>query len=112
MSEDSPSEDAALVAVWEQLKKNWADESAHSGFLDMAQTSSQLSFAAKSYRAAQGDDEFKSRATDQLKKITALAFAQLEASHTPPPQTKRIITWVAFAVSIVIITGCFLALRS
>ena len=102
--------DTTLVALWKNNLDHWEEDSAHQGFLDAASLAGDLAFAARMYRSVASTDQHAAKAEDQLKKITALAFAQIDATHSPPPQTKRVVTIFAFVVSMVLIGTCIYAL--
>lgn len=98
--------------MWENVEKNWDDPQAHSAFLEVATTENNLAFAATRYRAVKENEQQSSRrdvSEQQLARLTALAFARIDASHSPPPQPKKTVTFVAFVVSITLLGLCIYA---
>lgn len=97
--------------MWQNVEAKWDDEQAHAAFLEVAATENNLAFAAARYREAKesGEPSRSEFSELQLKKLTAIAFAQLDASHSPPPKPKRAITLVAFVVCITLLGSCIYA---
>lgn len=105
------SGDPALLALWERVDAQWEEETVHEHFLQLAAERGELAFAAHRYRReSEAQAKRSHQAEQQLKKLTALAFAQLDASHTPPPDSKRLMTWIALLVSLTLLGSCFYAL--
>lgn len=111
-SNNDESGDAALLALWEQVDAHWDNEAMHANFLQLAVDRGDLAFAASRYRSELVSEQARraERAEEQLKKLTALAFAQIDASRTPPPNSKRLMTWIALVVSLGLLGSCFYAL--
>lgn len=102
---------SSLEAMWENVAAKWDDENAHAAFLEIAAAENNLAFAAARYREVKevGEPSRARLAEVQLSRLTALAFAQLDASHSPAPQPKKVITLVAFVVSVTLLGACVYA---
>lgn len=109
-SKDSQnSSDETLAAVWEQLLGDWHSDQKHAAFLEACRVKGQLAEAARHYRQEMRSEPSRARkAEQQLQAIAAQAMASLEATRTPPGETKRWITWMAFGVSLLLVVGSIL----
>lgn len=94
--------DPGLESLWRHVLDHWDDEAAHSAFVQNASDRGRLADAAARYRGMAGDHHRKLMAEKQLAAITALAFAQIDASRSPPPRPNRLITAVALALIVVL----------
>lgn len=97
--------------MWENVEAKWDDEQAHAAFLEVAATENNLAFAAARYREVKERDEATRGDFSelQLKKLTAIAFAQLDASHSPRPEPKKTVTLIAFVVCTILLGACLYA---
>ncbi len=97
MRDADPSTSAdALALLWAHAEQHWDNEAAHDALLQQCGEPGQLAEVAKLYRKAlerEGDDsERREVAERQLKRITALAMAQLEIqrqSRRQQEETRR-----------------------
>ena len=105
-----PAGDETLDALWDVVLTDWDSESAHRAFVDAALLLDALPLAARRYRLARSDDAKAARAERQLQVITAHALARLDASRSPTPDYKRVVTWIAAAISVVFVSCAILAL--
>lgn len=94
--------DAALEALWKNVLDRWDDDKAHAAFLDHCQRSDQLAEAATRYRGMTGDRDRGTSAQKRLGAITALAFARLESSRSPPPAPRGRVTGLVLVVFFVL----------
>lgn len=110
--EGSPLTDPGLESLWRHVLDHWEEEAAHVAFLQNAKDRGRLADAAARYRGMTGDHRRKEMAEKQLAAITALAFAQIDASRSSPPRTSRLVTAVALGVILVLSLIIVLAARA
>lgn len=108
MNSETETEDLALTALWERVLARFDEQSTHDAFLAACDEKRNLAFSAARYRKIKddGDEARTARAEEQLQKITALAFAQMESARTPPKDHKRAITVIAAMVSFILVGFC------
>lgn len=94
--------DSGLEALWRHVLDHWDEDAAHSAFVQNASDRGRLADAAARYRGMAGDHRKKHVAEKQLETITALAFAQIDASRSLPPRPNRLITVVALALILIL----------
>lgn len=81
--------DAAFEALWKRVLDHWDDERTHGAFLEYSGQSGQLAEAAARYRGMKGDRARSEIAEKRLAAIAMVAIAQLEATRSPAPQSRR-----------------------
>jgi hypothetical protein len=81
--------DASLEALWKNALDRWDDDHAHAAFLEHCQRTGQLAEAAARYRGMTGDRSRGPSAEKRLQGVATLALLSLEASRTPPSETRR-----------------------
>ncbi len=104
--------DRGLSALWEYVEENWEEAAAHDALLQACDAAGALAFGASLYRKELESENSSrvERSEEQLRKITVLAFAQIEASQSMPPNTKRWTMLLAAAVSSLLIGACLYAI--
>ena len=70
-----------LDKLWEHARTHWHSETVHSALLEFATDPGLLSDLAGRYRSAHADPELREVADRQLKKVAALAMAQLSVAE-------------------------------
>src|SRR5690606_37375812 len=101
----------ALESLWQQVTRRWQDDSAHDAFLELAQQTGRLGFAAACYRSASSDHLRRERAEQQLAAVKALALAQLERSRASRPRGARSRRVLTAAVVLMVVALLVILLR-
>lgn len=81
--------DPSIEVLWKHVLQDFDDDRRHMAFLEQCQRSNQLVEAAVRYRGMTGDEKRGEAAKRQLKRVTLLAMAQLEAARTSPSGARR-----------------------
>ena len=105
---------SVVEAGWETVEADWDNPDCHQKFLALCVAHEGLPLAAQRYRHVQSTDPARAdTAAKQLDRIVILATQQLSTLQTPAPVSRRWLTWVAFAMMIVLMGfGGLLLLRS
>lgn len=90
--------DASCEALWKNALDHWDDDRAHAAFLEHCQRTGQLAEAAARYRGMTGDRSRGPSAEKRLQGVATLALLALEASRTPPHESRRSASALVLAV--------------
>lgn len=111
MDSERPLGDPVFEVLWRRVLDEWDDDGAHGALLEHAAAAGRLADAATRYRGMAGDHARGQRAQRQLGAITALAFAQIDASKSPPPRASRAALVAALIVTAALLVTIALYLR-
>lgn len=78
-----------VEALWKRTIDDWENEKVHGALLEYCDRTNQLVEAAVRYRGMSADRDRSERAEKQLKAISVLALARLEATRTSRKQANR-----------------------
>ncbi len=90
--------DAGLDAIWAEVCERWDEQDVHDMFLGYCSQVDRLPRAAAYYRSVRDEPERTERADSQLKKIGALAIAQVVAQPRTEPAERSLILWLVMIV--------------
>lgn len=99
-ADKSADNDAGLDAVWAEVRARWDEQEIHDTFLGYCSQVDRLPLAAAYYRSARDEPERTERADAQLKKIGALALAQVAALPRTEPAERSVVLWIVMIVSV------------
>lgn len=106
-----------LRLVWENVERDFENESAHQAFLELCAERQDLACAARCYRTViedarrQGLPSREQTASVQLEKIAALAWSMMKTTAKPPPEFRRITTWVGALLCLILLLAVAFAFR-
>ncbi len=92
--------DAALDALWGQVRERWDEQSVHDTFLGYCSQTDALPQAAARYRSQANDPERAERAEAQLKKLSAVALAQVAALPRTESRERNVVLWLVMIVGV------------
>jgi len=102
------------VELWRHVEQHFDQDTAHEAFLQACVARQDLALAARLYRGVaeqHADVQARERARQQLDKLTGLAWTLLKSHAKPPPEFKRITTWVSMVVCAILLLAVAWALH-
>lgn len=110
-----PHEDLRLI--WENVERDFENESAHQAFLELCAERQDLACAARCYRLVIEDSERRGLetrgrvASAQLEKIAALAWSMMKTTAEPPPEFRKVTTWLGGLLCLILLLAMAFAFR-
>ena len=110
-----PEEDLRLV--WENVERDFENESAHQAFLELCAERQDLACAARCYRTVIEDAQHRGLetrgrvASAQLEKIATLAWSMMKNTAQPPPEFRKVTTWIGACLCLILLLAMAFAFR-
>lgn len=113
-SDGSPTAQDEVLELWRHVEQHFENDAAHEVFLQACVGRRDLTVAARLYRGVaeqHHDAETRDRARQQLDKLTGLAWTLLKSDAKPPPQFKKISTWLSVVMCAILLFAVAIALH-
>jgi hypothetical protein len=96
------------------VEQHFDNDAAHEAFLQACVARNDLAVAARRYRSVvdqHHDAQTRERAQLQLDKLPSLAWTLLKSNAKPPPEFRKVTTWVSVVVCAILLFAVAIALR-